>query len=78
MTRLKLTAVQDENPIKMTIEIPASTYQDLIQYGEILAGQTGRADFDTKKLAVKMIEKFLMTDRAFAKLKKIAKSKNSF
>ncbi len=77
MTKLKLIAVPDEKPMKMTIELPASTHRDLIQYGEILASQTGQAGFDPTKLVAQMVAKFMIGDRAFVKLKKITQSRNS-
>jgi len=58
MTKLKLGSFLDDKPVKLSIELPASIYRDLVAYGELLAknqwrrrtnstGQTDRADAGT-------------------------------
>ncbi len=36
MTKLKLGPILDDKPVKLTVELPASTYRDLVAYGEAL------------------------------------------
>lgn len=43
MAKLKLGAIAEERPVKVTIELPAGLYRDLTAYGEILARETGHA-----------------------------------
>jgi hypothetical protein len=50
MTKLKLHGIQDNKPIKMTIEILAATHQNLIEYAEIMGRETGQKISDPKKL----------------------------
>ena len=71
MTKLKLQLIQDIKPAKLTIEIPAPTYQNLIEYAEVIERETGQKISDPKKLVVPMLEKFMATDRAFLKAKRI-------
>jgi len=43
MTKLKLTSLLDDKPVKLSIDLPASIYRDLVAYGELLAKTTGAA-----------------------------------
>jgi hypothetical protein len=71
MTKLKLHGIQDNKRIKMTIEIPAATHQNLIEYAEIMGREIGQQISDPKKLVVPMLERFMATDRAFLRAKRI-------
>ena len=42
MTKLKLGPIQDEKPVKLTIELPAAVHRDLTRYDEALALETHR------------------------------------
>jgi len=70
MTKLKLGAIPDDKPVKATIEMPAALHRDLIAYAEALARETGRPVNDPMKLIVPMLERFIATDRGFAKMRR--------
>lgn len=70
MTKLKLGALDDDKPVKFAIELPAAVHRDLIAYAEVLARDTGQPVPDPAKLVAPMVERFMKTDRAFAKAKK--------
>lgn len=70
MTKLKLRAVMDDKPVKLTIEIPAAVHRDLVAYAEVLGQTTGQPALDPAKLIVPMLERFMATDRAFAKARR--------
>jgi hypothetical protein len=70
MTKLKLRGIQDEKPVKMIIEIPAATHQNLIEYAEIMGREIGQNISDPKKLVAPMLFRFMETDRAFLKAKR--------
>jgi hypothetical protein len=74
MSRLKLTAIEDDKPVKLTIELPAAVHRDLTVYAEALAQGSGREAVDPVKLVPPMLARFMATDRAFARLRR-AKSK---
>ena len=42
MTKLKLGAIADDKPVKLTVELPAAVHRDLVAYAEAL-GREGRA-----------------------------------
>lgn len=71
MTKLKLTPLEEEKPVKVTIELPAGVHRDLIAYAESLACQSGRPIKDPVKLIVPMLARFMATDRAFVKARRI-------
>jgi hypothetical protein len=66
MPKLKLSELQDDTPVKLTIEFPGSVHRDLVAYGEALAAQGGRA-VELAKLVVPMVARFMSTDRAFTR-----------
>jgi len=72
MAKLKLGPIADDKPMKITTEVPASLHRDLIAYAEVLARETGRPAADPVKLIVPMLERFIATDRAFAKARRAA------
>jgi len=72
MTKLKLGPLADDKPVKVTVELPADVHRDLVAYAELLGRMTGQAISDPVKLIVPMIERFMSTDRAFAKARRTA------
>ncbi len=70
MAKLKLSAVLDDKPVKLTIELPAAVHRDLTAYAELLAQETGQAAIDPVKLIPPMLARFMSGDRAFAKAKR--------
>lgn len=67
MAKLKLGPIVDERPVKVTLELPAALHRDLVAYAEILATETGQPVTDPTRLVVPMLERFIATDRGFAK-----------
>ena len=74
MSKLKLAAIEDDKPVRLTIEIPAAVHRDLAMYAEAL-GQGSKA-VEPGKLIPPMLARFMATDRAFAKLRR-TKSKQT-
>ena len=69
MTKLKLGALVDDKPVKLTVELPAAVHRDLAAYAEVLASESGQA-VDAAKLVAPMLARFMATDRAFAKARR--------
>jgi len=69
MTKLKLGAITDERPVRLTIDLPAPAHRDLVAYAEVLAAQTGTR-IEPAKLIAPMLARFIASDRAFAKAKR--------
>ena len=73
MAKLKLGALADDKPVKITIEIPAAVHGDLVAYAEALGHETGQPVSDPAKLIAPMLARFIASDRAFAKARRIKK-----
>jgi hypothetical protein len=69
MAKLKLAELQDDRPVKLTIEVPGAVHRELVAYGEALAADEGRA-IDPAKLVVPMVARFMNTDGAFTRVKR--------
>lgn len=70
MAKLKLGPIADDKPVKVTLELPAPLHRDLVAYAEILARETGQPAPDPAKLIVPMLQRFMATDRVFAKARR--------
>lgn len=70
MTKLKLGPIPDDKQVKLTVDLPAELYRDLIAYGEILGREAGQEPIEVKKLVIPMLERFIATDRGFAKARR--------
>jgi hypothetical protein len=69
MEKLKLSALLDDKPVKLTIELPAAVHRDLVAYAEVLASKTGQV-VEPAKLISPMVARFMSTDRAFLKARR--------
>ena len=70
MTKLKLGSIEDDKPVKLTIELPAAVHRNLVAYAEAIGREGGQAAPDPAKLIAPMIERFMATDRAFGKARR--------
>lgn len=69
MEKLKLSAIPDDKPVKLTIELPAAVHRDLLAYGEVLGQETGKS-VELVKLIPAMLARFMSTDRAFLRARR--------
>ena len=70
MTKLKLGAIRDDKPVKVTVELPAALHRDLVAYADQLSRESGQQVGDPTRLIVPMLQRFVATDRAFARSRK--------
>jgi hypothetical protein len=70
MAKLKLGAIIEDKPVKLTVELPAAMHRDLIAYAKALAREAGQPIADPSKLVAPMLARFMATDRAFAKARR--------
>ncbi len=71
MPRLRIGALPDDKPVKVTTDLPASVHRDLIAYAEAMARESGQR-IEPAKLIAPMLARFMATDRAFAKHRRTA------
>jgi hypothetical protein len=76
MAKLKIEALPDDKPVKVTLELPAQLHRDLVAYAEILAHQSGQPVGDPTRVIVPMLARFIATDRAFTKARKLLQDGN--
>lgn len=74
MTKLKLATIQDDKPVKLTIELAATVHRDLLAYAQVLARETGQGAVEPAKLIGPMLARFMTSDRAFAKLRRASRA----
>lgn len=70
MSKLKLTTVVDDKPVKLAIELPATVHRDLAAYADILRREAGQSVGDPAKLIPPMLAKFMASDRAFTRMRR--------
>ncbi|AQR61702.1 small protein [Brevundimonas sp. LM2] len=63
---LKLTALHDDKPVKVTIELEARLHRDLVAYAEAFAAQTGQT-VEPQRLIAPMLARFIASDRGFTR-----------
>lgn len=73
MSKLKLGDIRDDKPVKLTVELPAEVHRNLKAYAEILGAANGQK-IEPTKLIAPMLDRFMKTDRGFAKLRKERRS----
>ncbi|MBN9054246.1 MAG: DUF2274 domain-containing protein [Rhizobiales bacterium] len=72
MTKLKLSAIPDYKPVKITVELPVPVFRDLEAYAAILAKAAGETTPpDPAKLIAPMLQRFMSTDKVFNKVKRL-------
>jgi hypothetical protein len=70
MAKLKLGPLPDDKPVKVSVELSAKLHRDLVDYAEILGRQSGKTVEEPARLIVPMLERFIATDRGFAKARR--------
>lgn len=69
MPKLKIGAIPDEKPVKISVDLPASVHRDLVAYAETLSRESNQS-VDPTKLIAPMLARFMGTDRGFRKLRR--------
>ena len=69
MAKLKLSAIPDNTPVKLAVELPGTVHRDLVAYAEVLGRETGQK-LEPAKLIAPMLTRFMSADRAFARLRR--------
>jgi hypothetical protein len=77
MAKLKLGVINDDKPVKLTVELSADVHRDLLAYGEVLARETGQSVIEPTKLIAPMLARFMATDRVFAKMRRATRARST-
>lgn len=70
MTRLKLSDITDEKPVRLSLEIPARLHRRLVEYGLVLNGGAAKGAPEPGALIAPMLERFMASDREFARARR--------
>ncbi|MGA7674283.1 MAG: DUF2274 domain-containing protein [Rhizomicrobium sp.] len=70
MAKLKLGAIESDKPVRLTIELPATIHRDLLVYAQAHAQETGQRALEPAKLIAPMLQRFMATDRGFARFRR--------
>ncbi len=70
MSKLKLGAIEDDKPVKLTVEFAGQVHRDLLAYAQAIGQETGQPGPDPTKVVPLMVERFIASDRAFARARK--------
>ena len=76
MAKLKIAGLCVDKRVKVAVELPANVHRDLVVYAEILATQSGQSISEPSKLIPLMLARFMATDRAFVRSRKLRKEAN--
>jgi hypothetical protein len=69
MVQLKLSAIPDDRPVKLAVELPAAVHRDLVAYAQVFAQEHGQT-VEPAKLVASMLARFMSTDRAFVRARR--------
>lgn len=72
MTRLKLEDLADEKPVRLTVEVSARLHRELLANAAVLNGGDAKGAPTPERLIPPMIERFIATDRSYAKSRRAA------
>lgn len=70
MTRLKLSDLADEKPVRLTVEVSARLHRELMAYAVALNEGEAKGAPPPERLIPPMIERFIATDRSYAKIRR--------
>ena len=70
MSKLKLGMIENDKPVKLTIEFAGQVHRDLVAYAEAIGIESGQAAPDPAKVVPLMVERFMATDRTFSRARK--------
>jgi hypothetical protein len=73
MANLRLGPVDSDKPVRLSVELPAAVHRDLLIYAKAHAKETGQELLEPSKLIGPMVQRFMSTDRAFAKARRNTK-----
>ena len=69
MPKLRIGALPDDKPVKVTTDLPAAVHRNLVAYAEVLARESGQR-IDPVKLIAPMLARFMAADRGFARARR--------
>jgi hypothetical protein len=76
VAKLKIDALEDDKPVRLTIELPAHVHRNLRCYSDAIR-QQGQKQVEVAQLIATMLAHFMASDREFKRLKRSASLRQS-
>ncbi|MDQ2802042.1 MAG: DUF2274 domain-containing protein, partial [Pseudomonadota bacterium] len=70
MGKLKLGALVDDKPVRLTVELPAGIHRDLVAYAAAHGVENGQPNQPPEKLVAPILAIFMAADKEFAKARR--------
>jgi hypothetical protein len=70
MSKLKLGTIENDKPVKLTVELSAAVHRNLVAYAAAIGRESGQPAPDPAKIVAPMLERFMATDQAFVRVRK--------
>jgi hypothetical protein len=74
VTKLKIGSIDDAKPVTLTIKLSSALHRDLVAYAEAIKQESGQL-LDPALLIPPMLKRFMATDRAFTKAKRMIRTR---
>lgn len=74
MTRLKLSDLASEKPVRVTLDIPDQLHRELGEYARAVNGGNPEGAPTIELVMTAMLDRFISTDREYAKYRRICRS----
>jgi hypothetical protein len=71
MSKLKFGTIEDDKPVKLTIELPAGVYRNLVAYAEAIGRESGQAAPESYQDRCADNRTIHVTDRASSRARKV-------
>ena len=74
MAKLKIVSIDAAKPVTLTVKLSAGVHRDLVAYADAIKRESGQ-HVDPGLLIPAMLERFMVTDRAFAKARRMTRTR---
>ncbi len=75
MTKLRITEIHDEKPVRITVDLPADLHRDLVAYATLLSSD--ETAVNPARLVAPMLRQFITSDKEFARVRRKPKGRPS-
>jgi hypothetical protein len=74
VTKLKIGSIEDAKPVTLTVKLSVGVHRDLVAYADAMKRESGQV-LDPALLIPPMLKRFMATDRAFAKARRMTRTR---
>jgi len=74
VAKLKIGSIDDQKPVTRTVKLSVGVHRDLVAYADAIKRESGQL-VDPALLIPPMLKRFMATDRAFAKARRMIRTR---